>query len=65
MTTLDRITSDPRICEGQPVVRDLRYPVLLLLDLLAAGIPVQEILEDNPTLRAEDLYAALEYAAVA
>lgn len=62
MATLEPITSDPNRCHGQPMIGD-RYPVLLLLDLLAAGIPLAELLADHPTLTAEDLCAALEYTA--
>lgn len=63
MSNLDRITSDPAICHGKPVIRGLRYPVELLLELLAAGMPVEEILGDHPDLEPEDLFAALGYAA--
>ncbi|BCK52719.1 DUF433 domain-containing protein [Nocardia wallacei] len=64
MSHLDRITSDPDICHGKPVVRGLRYPVEMLLDLLAAGMSNDEILEDYPDLERDDLLAALEYAAL-
>jgi uncharacterized protein (DUF433 family) len=37
MSRLDRITTDPDICHGQPTVRGLRYPVAMLLELLASG----------------------------
>ncbi|WP_431838430.1 DUF433 domain-containing protein [Cellulomonas sp. Y8] len=65
MSRLDRITSDPGICHGQPVVRGLRYPVSMLLDLMAAGMSVEEILDDYPDLEGDDLLAALEYGALA
>ncbi|WP_084528348.1 DUF433 domain-containing protein [Nocardia crassostreae] len=63
MSDLARITYDPAICRGMPVVRGLRYPVGLLLDLLAAGLPADEILDDHPALESADLLAALEFAA--
>ncbi|MFC9993220.1 DUF433 domain-containing protein [Nocardia sp. NPDC127526] len=63
MSDLARITSDPAVCKGRPVIRGSSYPVELLLDLLAAGVPAAEILSDNPGLAAGDLHAALEYAA--
>jgi uncharacterized protein (DUF433 family) len=63
MSRLSRITSDPSICHGKPVVRGLRYPVEMLLELLAAGMDFDEILEDYPDLERDDLLAALEYAA--
>ncbi len=64
MSRLDRITSDPDICHGKPVVRGLRYPVEMLLELLASGMDFDEILEDYPDLEKDDLLAALEYAAL-
>lgn len=62
MPHLDRITHDPAICQGVPVLRGRRFPVDLLLGLLAAGIPTAEILADHPELEPEDIAAALEYA---
>lgn len=58
-----RITTDPAICHGQPVVRGLRYPVQMLLDLLGAGMSIEEILADYEDLQREDLLAVLAYAA--
>ena len=65
MSRLDRITSDPQVCHSQPVVRGLRYPVQMLLELMAAGMSADEILEDYPDLEQDDLLAALEYGALA
>ncbi|MFI9505920.1 DUF433 domain-containing protein [Nocardia sp. NPDC052566] len=64
MSRLGRITSDPDICHGKPVVRGLRYPVEMLLELLAGGMSIEEILDDYPDLEHEDILAVLEYAAV-
>lgn len=64
MSLLGRITADPQICHGRPVVRGLRYPVEWLLALLAAGMTDAEILADYPELEHEDLLAVFEYAAV-
>ncbi|MEU8897766.1 DUF433 domain-containing protein [Nocardia sp. NPDC048505] len=64
MSNLGRITSDPDICHGKPVVRGLRYPVEMLLELLAAGMSIEELLDDYPDLEHEDILAALEYAAL-
>jgi len=61
---LNRITTDPEICHGKPVVRGLRYPVQTLLELLASGMTFDEILDDYPDLEREDLIAALEFGAV-
>lgn len=48
--SLSRITSDPNICHGKPVVRGLRYPVENILELLASGMTHQQILEDYEDL---------------
>ena len=63
MTRLDRITSDPAICHGQPVIRGLRYTVESVLELLAAGMTVDEVLADYPDLERDDILAALEFGA--
>jgi uncharacterized protein (DUF433 family) len=65
VSNLDRITSDPEICHGKPTVRGLRYPVDMLLELLASGMTIDEVLADYPDLQREDLLASLEYAALA
>jgi uncharacterized protein (DUF433 family) len=65
MSRLDRITSGPSICHGQPTIRGLRYPVENLLELLASGMSIEEIIEDYPDLDREDLLPALEFGALA
>lgn len=65
MSHLDRITSNPEICHGQPTIRGLRYPVANLLDLLAAGMTIDEVIADHPDLERDDLLAALEFGALA
>jgi uncharacterized protein (DUF433 family) len=60
---LERITVDPEICHGKPTVRGLRYPVSLILDLLAGGMSREEILADYPDLESEDITACLAFAA--
>ncbi|HYD20492.1 MAG TPA: DUF433 domain-containing protein [Flavipsychrobacter sp.] len=60
---LDRITIDPEICHGKPSVRGLRYPVEMILELLASGMQTSEIIEDYPDLQHEDIMACLAYAA--
>ena len=65
MSRLNRITTDPRICHGQPAIRGMRYPVADMLDLLASGMSIGEILEDYPDLEQDDLFAALEFGALA
>ncbi|MDT7919859.1 MAG: DUF433 domain-containing protein [Meiothermus sp.] len=60
---LKRITLNPEINHGQPTVRGLRYPVRVILELLASGMTPEEILADYPDLQPEDLQAVLLYAA--
>ncbi|MEZ4670046.1 MAG: DUF433 domain-containing protein [Anaerolineae bacterium] len=59
---LNRITIDPNICHGKPVIRGLRYPVEMLLELMSSGMTFGDILADYPDLENEDLLAALAYA---
>lgn len=65
MSRLDRITTVSDICHGQPTIRGLRYPVESLLELLASGMTIEQIIADHPDLEREDLLAALEFAALA
>lgn len=64
MSRLERITTDPAICHGQPVVRGLRYPVENLLEMLASGMSIEGIIDDHPDLERDDLLAALEFGAL-
>ena len=59
---LHRITINPEICHGKPSIRNMRYPVDLILDLLSAGMSHQEVLNDYPSLQEEDIRACLAYA---
>jgi uncharacterized protein (DUF433 family) len=59
---LQRITINPNVCFGKPTVRNLRYPVEFILEILAAGMTHQEILEDYPDLEENDLKACLVFA---
>jgi uncharacterized protein (DUF433 family) len=63
MTGIDRITIDPAICHGKPVIRGLRYPVEVILELLSAGMSSEELLADYPDLEREDILAVLAFAA--
>ncbi|MEO0348726.1 MAG: DUF433 domain-containing protein [Cyanobacteria bacterium P01_A01_bin.15] len=60
--TLSRITFNPDILGGKPIIRGLRISVAMILELLAKGASNQEILEDYPDLEMADIYAALLYA---
>ena len=60
---LKRITIDPRVCAGKPCIRGTRIWVSLIVDNLAAGASEEEILSGYPSLKREDIRAALAYAA--
>lgn len=59
---MERITIDPEICHGKPTIRGLRYPVENMLELLASGMTIEELLTDYPDLEHKDFLACLEYA---
>lgn len=59
----DRITVNPAQCGGRPCIRGMRIRVKDVLDLLAAKIPEEEILEDFPYLESADIRACLAFAA--
>lgn len=61
----ERITVDPAKMRGAPCIRGLRIPVATVIGQLAAGRTADEILADFPDLEADDIPAALEYAAAA
>lgn len=62
MNLLYRITINPQICHGKPCVRDMRWPVEVIIDMLGSGMSIEEILEDHPELEREDIFACLQYA---
>ena len=59
---MDRIIIDPEVLSGKPVIKGTRIPVYLILELLADGMTEKEILSQYPTLKIEDIKAALLYA---
>ena len=59
----ERITTHPQQCGGKPCIRGMRIRVADILELYAAGLSSEQILSDFPDLEAEDLEAALRYAA--
>jgi len=63
MNLLDRITTHPDICNGKPVIRGMRITVKTILEHIAAGESVMNILKAYPYLEADDIKAALEFAA--
>ncbi|MBN8421269.1 MAG: DUF433 domain-containing protein [Verrucomicrobia bacterium] len=61
-TLLSRITIDPEVCHGKPVVRGLRYPVESMLEYLSSGDSFEEVLAEFPDLERDDLRACIEFA---
>ena len=59
---LKRITYNPGIFGGKPIIRGIRFAVTDILDLLAAGMTNAEIIKDYPFLEEDDIKAALLYA---
>ena len=60
---LQRISIDPKVCFGKPCIRGTRLWVSLLLDFLAAGTSIEELLQEYPQLEREDILAAVAYGA--
>ena len=59
---LNRISINPQIFNGKPIIRGMRFKVADLLDYLASGMTAEEILADFPYLEREDITASLLYA---
>jgi uncharacterized protein (DUF433 family) len=60
---LERIKINPEICHGKPVIRDTRYTVESMLEYLAGGDTIEDIISEFHDLEREDLLACLAYAA--
>ncbi len=60
---LERISIDPNVCFGKPCIKGTRIWVSLILDLLAGGMTIKEILEEYPHLTEEDIRATIAYGA--
>ncbi|NBV22071.1 MAG: DUF433 domain-containing protein [Proteobacteria bacterium] len=58
----ERITISPDVCNGKPVICGTRITVQTVLEFLAAGDSIEDVLAEYPTLRAEDVRACLDYA---
>jgi uncharacterized protein (DUF433 family) len=58
-----RISTNPKVMVGKPVIRGTRIPVDLIVRMCAQGLSEQEILAEYPNLTLEDIHAALAYAA--
>jgi uncharacterized protein (DUF433 family) len=63
MFGFDRITFDPNVLGGKACIRGMRISVSLVVNLVANGMAVEEILDEYPDLEAEDIQQALHYAA--
>lgn len=59
---LSRITVDPEVCHGKPCIRGLRYPVESILEYLAGGDSVEQVLAEFPDLERDDILACLEFS---
>lgn len=59
----DRISIDPNVCFGKPCIRGTRIWVSLILDFLASGESVESVISNYPQLTADDVRAAIGYAA--
>lgn len=59
---IKRITINPDVCHGKPTIRNMRYTVEMILDLLSAGMSFQEIIDDYPAIEREDIKACLAFA---
>lgn len=56
------ITVDPDICNGKPIIAGTRISVQTVMEFLASGDSIEEILEEYPSLSREDIYACLQFA---
>ncbi|MFM9840665.1 MAG: DUF433 domain-containing protein [Cyclobacteriaceae bacterium] len=63
-TLVSRITTNPAVCSGKPTIRNMRFTVAQLLELLALGMTHEEVLADYPYLEEADLKACLLYASI-
>ncbi|MER2556593.1 MAG: DUF433 domain-containing protein [Candidatus Competibacter denitrificans] len=60
---IDRITANPNILGGKPVIKGTRLSVEFILELLASGVSEEEIIEDYQHITRDDIHACLRYAA--
>jgi len=59
---LERITIDTNICHGKACIRHMRWPVEVVIDLIASGMSFDDIIIDHPELEKDDILASLAYA---
>ena len=63
IATMNRILIDPDICNGQPVIKGTRITSRTILEFLAAGDSIEDVLEEYPSLSREDVLACLQFSA--
>ncbi len=61
---LERITIDSNICHGKACIRHMRWPVEVIIDLIASGMSFDDIITDHPELEKDDILASLTYAKI-
>ncbi len=61
---MERITINSNVCKGKPSIRNMRFTVTQMLELLASGMSHEEILSDYPFLENADILACLSYASL-
>ena len=62
MNYLDRITINSEICHGKPCIRNMRWPVEVIIDMLGSGMTIEQIIDDHKELEREDILASLNFA---
>jgi uncharacterized protein (DUF433 family) len=63
MNWQEKISIHPDICHGKACIKGTRIMVSIILDNLAEGVEIEEILKSYPTLKKDDIYASMSYAA--
>jgi len=61
---LGRITIDTNVCHGKACIRHMRWPVEVIIDLIASGMSFDDIIGDHPELERDDILASLAYAKI-
>ena len=59
---IKRITVNADVCHGKPTIRNMRYPVEMIMDLLSSGMTWKEIMDDYPAIVEDDIRACLLFA---
>ena len=60
---IERIAVNPKICHGQACIKGTRIPAYQIIRMLANGDKIEDLLKEYPSLKVEDIYACLDYAA--